>query len=231
MESESHLVLFLTTIVDADSLVKHILERPPLTVNFYPAATGATPSLSVDKSTLSQSPPPPEEVPLAEWHQNSCSLDSSMAMGIRVRQELGEICEKVPSEKKMLLFETLGTAVAEWTMMFGPYQHWPLKELTERRDSCRDLLRRGHVDGVTITIGADSAVENTLDLFIPSVLSKIKAKFIYQCTPKGKSQCTEGGDQILTTERVWDHLNFPAAWAHNSSTHQIIARLVMALLS
>ena len=169
----------------------------------------------------------PKTLPCWKWEDNSCSLDATLLISLRVLQEhMDKVAELTQTEP---IFAVWLARVRAWRAK-GNWQAYSGKDMNQARNSLRDLLKDGGLKSRSIAIGEASDIDELVPIFIPPKLTTSSLKTYFTCyAPIHSLPGNEKDDKTGFKQHRPCHLLLNAADGVNHSTQDMVKKFVITL--
>jgi hypothetical protein len=183
------------------------------------------PDIQVAKPAVtlaSTSSVPIPNLPTWRWAQNSCSLDATLYVVLR-------ICETLPNH----VSHCVDSADQSFQVFHSHYLHlqgpWTNREMTKARDAVRATLASG-LGASPLIISGTSTLDGLVMRLIPARLRDLTTTYKYECQSKScidkVNSDPDKFDRVQRRDGHPDYLIYPAKFQKNSDTQTLLSKVV-----
>jgi hypothetical protein len=167
-----------------------------------------------------------EFLPCWKWLDDSCSLDASLLLSLRVHQELHAKCQSLSSDAVEPVYESWRKSIQDWQSK-GAWENYNGASMHDKRNSIRELLKDGGLkDGKSITISKNTTDSALMSIFIPPSLSTFHIKTHFKCTAPVHLQ-NPGLESQASKTRSLKQVSVQGIWAKDSGTQEMLHKSVL----
>jgi len=172
-------------------------------------------SFVIDENETNESAKIVNQLPIWNWSNNSCSLDSALTIAFRLILHNPEelLVESATENERNDCFRVLLDYVNEWSKQDQDWENWSVTNLSAARDVIREIITATD----NKVIGLNSSAREIATKLMPGVLFRPKIDHNIRCGSCGK-------DFVYTMNP--DMLSFIGTLQRNSNTQAIIDQIV-----